>query len=543
MRTGSLKNLKDSHQKKLQRYTDKQREILLAYFHGVSKTKRHLTRADMQDLGFSRDKIRGSFTSLTELQKEFEELFPEVVEGFTEAQIQSSEKKNQLSKDIKKFKRFVVTTAISGASKHEGFYESIKSYCKEMDALLLLLPAELELNGIDPDLAIEQWVLQDLDLNSNIKLSSIKINPKSAQPLTSLHRIGQRSGSMIVASPKQSLEFVAIGNEKFPHAVMSTGAITRPMYISPKGERRNDYIAKHDHVIGAVIVEVVNNKEYHFRQIQADHRGHFFDLGVKFTGAKKKKNRPVALILGDLHCGEEDPLALNASFEMAVESETDTIVFHDVFGGISVNHHEDDNNIQRAKLAKEGKLDIYKELKNLGKRIDQFTSLKHIKRIIIPDANHHDFLSIHYLSKGKYLKDPHNFRLAHELVLAMLDGHDPIQYALEKLIGLKHPEKIHWLKPDEDCIIAGVQVGAHGHRGANGSKGSKRTIENAYLKAIHGHTHSPYIFRGVFCVGTITFLRQGFNKGPSGWAQANCFLYETGMRQLINIIKGKWRMK
>ena len=122
-------------------------------------------------------------------------------------------------------------------------------------------------------------------------------------------------------------------------------------------------------------------------------------------------------------------------------------------------------------------------------------------------------------------------------------GWNPLQYACEKIYGLKNAHKVEWLKIDADDRIAGVQMGAHGHKGANGSKGSKRTLEEAYGEAMHGHTHSPYIYRGIFCVGTTSILRPGFNTGPSGWVHCSGNVYKNGMRELINSFNGKWRLE
>lgn len=529
---------------KLKDYTPKQREILIAYLRGAQKLKRHLSRSEMRDLGFSRDAIRASFSSLIKLKEEVKKVFPKEVEGLVDEQILNPEKSKQLRRDLKQFSRFVITTAVDGAPVHKGFLNSIKNYCKRNDAMLLVIPAENTLKEMDPVLVGEHWILEDTDLNSNFRICTIKISPKAVQPTTSLQRIGQREGSMIVASPKQFLEFVAVGTDKYPHAVMSSGAITVPNYYSKNGEvRRVDYIANHDHVLGAVIVEVEDDSNYHFRQIQADESGHFFDLGLQYTEKTFKKVPPQGMLWGDLHAGEVDQTAKKASIEMMLHTGVRRIFWGDAFSGISINHHEEDNHIKRAILAGEGKMSLEDEIRELVKEIDEITSHDQVDELVIVASNHHDFLSKHYLPKGKYVLEPQNYKIAHKLVSAMLDGKDPLQYACETLIGLAFPEKVKWLKRDEDIQIGGVQMGAHGDKGANGSKGSKRTIENAYGRAMHGHTHSPHIFRGVFCVGTNSLLRPGFNEGPSGWVHNNGFVYDNGMCQLVNIFNGRWRLK
>jgi hypothetical protein len=371
----------------------------------------------------------------------------------------------------------------------------------------------------------------------------MKIPPKSAAPTDKLKRIGQRDGSLIAASPKQFLQFVAVGNERLAHAVMSTGAITLPNYSSKSGVSSTDYIANHDHVLGAVIVEIVDDSSYHFRQIQSDAKGVFYSVGVRYSPNGHKSVAPAAMLWGDLHSGEVDENAKRANFEMMEETKVPKIYVGDGFGGISINHHEEHDRLKKAILASQNKTSLADEIKEFCREINDITSKPHVKEVEIVDSNHHDFLSKYYLPEGKYMDEPQNYFLAHELVLAMGKGWNPLQYACEKIIGLKHPKKVKWLKIDEDSSIGGVQMGAHGHRGANGSKGSKRTLEEAYGDAMHGHTHSPYIFRGIFCVGTTSILRPGFNTGPSGWVHCSGNVYENGMRELLNSFNGNWRLK
>ncbi|MFK5283800.1 hypothetical protein ACI3PL_29915, partial [Lacticaseibacillus paracasei] len=65
---------------------------------------------------------------------------------------------------------------------------------------------------------------------------------------------------------------------------MTTGACTLPKYYDNKFvSKRLSYIADHDHTIGAIIVEIENDKLFHFRQIQADENGSFIDYGVQYN--------------------------------------------------------------------------------------------------------------------------------------------------------------------------------------------------------------------------------------------------------------------
>jgi hypothetical protein len=162
-----------------------------------------------------------------------------------------------------------------------------------------------------------------------------------------------------------------------------------------------------------------------------------------------------------------------------------------------------------------------------------------VDEIVIVKSNHDEFLE-RYLQEGQYVKDPQNHRLSLMLSLKMLDGEDPLRCGVE-MHGLKS-SKIRWLRRDEDFKVARIQLGAHGDLGANGAKGSLRSTEAAYGNSVSGHTHSSEILRGAWQVGTSSYLKLLYNRGPSSWMHTSCLVYPNGSRQLINSINGRWRL-
>lgn len=523
--------------------TPKGKEILGSFIKAARKTGKYPTRAEMLTMGHSRDSIRQQFSSLQKLKEYARKSSPEFFENLLTERLATKEQKADSRKAIGKYKRFVVTTAVDGMPAHLGMLESLKSYSKKNQALLVIIPSGTSYEAMDPALADLTWIFEDTYLNSNILISSIKVPPKSANPLTSLARLGQRNGSTIVASPKQFLEFCPVGDNKMPHALMSTGAVTRPTYASKGGKvLRTDFIAQHDHVYGAVVVEIEDDKYYHFRQLQAESKsGAVVDLGIRYEGNKISKYAPEAFVIGDYHVTETDPTAARAWDEVQKLTGVRTRVHHDVFSGVSINHHEEESMIVRALLAQENKLSLEAELRALARALDEET-LK-CDEVVVVDSNHHDFLTKHYLQKGKYVSEPFNFKIAHKLVAAVMEGKDPLRYAMEELIGLKRPEKIRWLKRDESYRVAGIELGAHGDKGANGSKGSPMTLEKAYGNCVVGHSHTPKVIRGFWQVGTSTHLKLPYTVGGSSWCHTSCLVYPNGSRQLINSIGGKWRRK
>ena len=528
--------------KKRKDLTPKGKEILEAYLAIVSEEKRYPTRSELKEFGFSRDTFRDAFGNIENLKEYVRANFPEKIKEITEEKIKNPKKLLELSKLIKKFNRFVITTAVNGAPVDVAKLKSLKTLCKKKNALLLILPAGNEVDQMDPVLADQQWIFDKTYLNSNIYISAIKVKPSTVNPLTSLGRIGQRNGSTIIASPKQFLEPVAVGDNKMPHMMMSTGAITKPTYQDNNGNyKKNDLIALHDHVMGAIIVEIENDTFYYFRQLQFDTKAGVVDLGDYFSGEKTSKLYPSHFTIGDYHVWETDPTAAKAWDEISESCNNPIRIHGDFFGGVSINHHEENNQIMRAKLMGENKLTLEEEVRACARELDKETEKCDL--VIIVASNHHDFLSKHYIPRGMYHRDPQNLDFASKLISPMIRGEDPLKYAVEKLVGIKHPEKVRWLKRDESYQVAGIELGAHGDKGANGSKGSPNTLEKGYGNCVVGHSHSARIVRGFWQVGTSTFLKLPYTEGTSSWSHTSCLVYPNGARQLISSIGGKWRLK
>lgn len=531
--------------------TENHIKLIKDYIRIVKKTGMYPGRAELDRAGYNRDKIRYYFSNLSALKQTATEWAmendPGAFENVIDSNIFTPERFKILKDNVKKFKRFVITTAVVGCPVHEGFLDSIQTYCRNKNAMLLVLPSADPASAgdwnLDPSLGAESIVFRDLALNSNLFLCSIKLSAKQIDPTTGLDRIGQRHGSFIYASPKQRLKFMPVSNVKHPHAEMTTGAITLPKYLNTDMymSERTAYIADHDHVIGAIVVEIENNNIYHFRQIQADKHGGFVDLGDFYKGDSVTRMDAEGFSMGDWHSGETDPTAIRAWKEVIDLVRPKKLFVHDGFNGLSINHHERDRQIRRAVLAKQGLLDLESELKTFAKDLDSMASWEPIREIIIVKSNHDIFLD-RWLDSGEYVGDPHNYEMGVELARAMVKGQNPLKYAVE-MLGLKSKEKIKWLNMDEDYFIARIQCGAHGHKGPKGSRGSLKGMEKAYGQSVTGHSHGPEILRGAWQNGTSSKLKLSYNEGPSDWVHNSTIIYPNGMRQQINSFEGKWRLK
>jgi hypothetical protein len=538
--------MKDSKQINVKEKT----KILDKYAKFVGAKGFYPNLADMLKIGIDRNKIRYYFGTQADLKDEAKKHAPKSFAKVVDESLFTPKQFKALREEAGKYQRFFITTAVVGCSVHKGFYESIQTYCKKNEAALLVLPAaDPAAKGgwnMDPILADTLIVFDDLALNDNLFLSSIKLSAKHIDPTTGLSRIGQRNGSFIYASPKQRLKMTPTSNTKLPHAMMTTGALTTSNYQTDSYmSERTAYIAEVDHVLGGIIVEIVDDKLFHFRQVQADRNGHFVDLGDFYRGKKTETLTP-SLVLGDWHSGETDPTAKHA-FVGATDSvrhvtKPNRIFIHDGFNGRSISHHEIKNRVLRAQRAAQNHLCLEAELREYAADLEALAAPDHVEEVVIVRSNHDEFLH-RYLAEARYSEpgDSQNHHIALKLAQAMVEGKNPLEYAVEQF-GINNAHKLTWLKRDEDYKIANVELGSHGDKGANGARGSLQAMENAYGNSVSGHSHTPEILRGAWQVGTCSLLKLNYNEGPSSWMHTSCLVYPNGSRQLINVINGEWRL-
>lgn len=531
--------------------TKRMKSMLRVYAVLHKQLKRDPSASEMATAGVSRDAIKHHFSQLKKLAAASRLEYPSMFFDEELSVDTLDAKEAELNACINSYSKFVITTAVVGCPVDAAFYASIKNYCRQQDACLLVLvasdPAKTATPGgmgsIDRALLQENIVLRDVRLNDNLFISTIKLSAKHIDPITGLDRIGQRNGSFVFASPKQRLKLVATSNTGMPCALMTPGAVTKPSYgTSRYMSERTAYLADNDHVIGGIIVEIEDSKAFHFRQIQADSKGRFVDLGEQYTGYSTKRASAKALILGDWHSGSTDDTVKRLIPAMCATLKPSTIVLHDAFDGRSISHHTQHNSVLRAQQATLGHDNLKSELSGLAEDLKFLSDLA--DGVVVVKSNHDEHLG-RYVKEGRYVNDPHNLHTALCVALEMVEGKDPLVAGLNIVRGdimQKLKGKITFLERDDDYVVEGFQLGCHGDRGSNGSRGSLQAMEKAYGKSISGHSHTPQILRGAIAVGTCSVLQLDYNSGPSSWLQTMAVLYQGGGFQLVSVIRGKWRL-
>lgn len=452
--------------------------------------------------------------------------------------------------------RLLITSAQNGTPAHAGFLATLKVAAEHLDAELVVIPLRYK-NPTSSFTARDEsqdWWAEEVmpylynqrkKLGPNLVLvGDVKIQPTASSPLTGFESL-TGAESCVIGHPKMQFRSVPAPTGRFPKILSTTGAVTVRNYSDTKAGALGEF----HHFLGAVIVEL-DTKRFHLRQINADRKtGAFTDLNLTFSPEGVSKAPPaLGLVMGDTHAKFTDPSVDAATFGPGGIVETldaQTLVFHDLFDGYSINHHHAGNPfIAQAKYrAKMG--NVREEVEHAVEFVKQRAAGR---KAVIVASNHDDFLS-RWVIGTDWRTTPGNAAFYLETAQAMLESTkmtphgaeyaDPFAHWVNKLKG---KAAIRCLELDESFKLGGNECSAHGHHGPNGAKGTVKNFSRLGAKMITGHGHSPGIEDGHYRVGTSTPLRLEYTNGPSSWLNTHCVVYASGKRSLITIVEGEWHL-
>lgn len=554
--------------------------ILNIYIQQAKTTLQYPTRAVLAEQGITRDKLRAHFTNMAGLKHAAATANPPLFEtlaagkpthvhaDFTRAALGTIAKENDL-KDGVYFVTAVSPTSYLNWSEADkalaeagedvlaenlfmpGF-KSVQNFLKREKGELLLLPMPAHVKALqkqpqhyDPRLKpYKHCFATEFTFNEHLKAIEAYLNPQQINPLTGIRRLRvQKYGidhkpgeeikrfktSIIVAHSKQMMDTIATGNATHPRIVHSTGTITEPSYL----RNRIGMIANEDHKLGGLIVEIEDGW-FWIRQVQFNIKnGSFIDKGRRYhADGRVTKERAEAFKLGDIHPGFHHEPALEAIYRLWDQIQPKRIFFEDFFDGASISHHTENKRLTRSKLPEHFK-DLPTEIEMAKSVLQGVWDHAPKDALLIATASNHPDHLYQYLDRGAYIKDcKENYKLGHRMVVLDLDGKNPLKEYLD-------PQSIMiWTDQNEDFFVEGVQMGAHGHLGVGGSRGSKVGHELAYGSSMTAHTHVPSIYHDAFTVGHTSQPRHGYNNGPDSWLLCSGAVYKGGHMQLYTIIKG-----
>lgn len=451
-------------------------------------------------------------------------------------------------------KKYVITS-YQGGEYNLGFLNVLENYCEYNDAELIILHSPNKSDNSERISELDRYIVSDnFDINKYITVySQLNISKTAESPLSGLESLS-KGKSLIVGH--SSLEFKMLPSFGNSHPLMmtSTGSISIPDYkLTTKAGAKAD----HNHSYSAIVLELDNQLDiYHFRVLNAEDDGNFYDLDKYYTKTQVLENQRIdALILGDEHWGEHDENVYRATYlnedSIVKTLKPRTLVRHDALSfNQASGHHSRNSFLTRFRMNHNGDNDVFKELLNTTNYIKE-TTFDFVENNILVDSNHHSHLT-RWLSESNTTYDYSNALIFHFLMYHTLNNIvtggsvdvSPFElfyrnYVKDEIVN----SKTKFLGDNDSYLIHGIECGLHGHVSINGGAGSPTSFGNRWpVKVITAHTHTPSIKKGAYCVGTSSKLKLSYTSGGSTWLQGHCCIHENGKRQLIFIIKGKYKL-
>lgn len=523
----------------------------------------NLLSSDEDDEGYKKV-ILSSKTIHTKIDNEFDGNASAAARamGVPERTVRRWYSEGRKGKDIK---RFVVTYGQNDTPVHLGFYKSLQNYLDANNAELIVYKGkyrnptsivESHKEDVSWDYRLLPYLLDSTrELNSKLTIFPAHTSPTAVRPLSGFDTItDHRSG--IFPHPKYQMKTVPTPSRRFPKILSTTGAITIPNYSKSKAGAKGEF----HHIIGAVVVEIADDKKFHLRQISADADGSFYDIAggklLKYTSEGfEKGGRLETIAVGDTHYPFVDETAIEATFDQLAKFKPKHTFLHDIVDIWAVNHHERGNRFLNTAKYSHGLMDVEKEVDGSVDLIARFAKAVTDGKTHIVPSNHNDVLTkwlhdekldnlgvnaqyFHYLSwkmHSSAVKTPTGF--------SFLDAY---VFSASKKLHQRYfnlCRRVNWLKRDVPYMVLDVDWAAHGDVGASGARGSALGFTKIGVKSTIGHSHSPQVIEGIYQVGVTALIPLGYAKGASGWVHTNCFQYPNGKRTLINMINGEYFLK
>lgn len=441
----------------------------------------------------------------------------------------SDAKRNELTKS----NRYIISSAQNGSPVNEAFLENIKTYANFINAEIGIIatryknPTSIfkEGNDVWDKKVLPYLTAKRQKLHKHVALiADLKIQATSPNPTNGIELI-EGEASCIVGSPRVEMRSIPVLPSQSQKFLYSTGSVTMPSFTDSVAGGK----AAEHHTFGFIVIEIENEHVAHIRNVSASKDGSFNDLIFRVEGCKVRTEKTECLIWGDSHFAKSDYRVTSAFRTLCADLSITKSILHDVWDSECLNVHNTKDPIARYKLMKEGKDDLKAELSHMKQSLSWFE--ENMEETIVVASNHDDMLDrAMYLSDWKdNLKNAEIFIKLLKLSLSGKAKEGLIPYTINKSF-----KNVKALGLNDSYQLHGVELGLHGHKGPNGTKGNINSFSSKlYVKSVIGHSHSPAIKWGCYQVGVSCKLDHDYNKGLSSWAYAGCTLNKHGKRQMI----------
>lgn len=449
--------------------------------------------------------------------------------------------KDSSTQEVNKVKNYIVSTIQYNARVNRNLFKNMLAFAdkhKVSKIYLFVMQGKYIEEDEIPSVLYEDKRIEfvNLDktgtkLNNNLKLFHTGILASQINPLTGFNMKLHREFSYILPSPK--VRYLSVPNTSSnPRFLATTGALTHGNYKLHTAQGRK---ADLEHEYGFAYIKVKNNRLFNYMPVMALKNGNFNFNREYYKSGLVSDQQPEALVLGDWHTGDTCPKTRKVSIKLIDELKPKRVVFHDFMNAHSINHHEQNNHLSKARLWKNKMQVLQEEVEQSLQELTFFANKFPDVEFLIVESNHDQFLA-KYIGEENFLEDGHNSVFACKMFIAISEGvSQPVLKTALELVGTI-PKNVRLLSEDSDFRVKGVGLDYHGHRGLNGARGTSASFNRHNLKLITGHEHSPKIYANGMVVGTSTHLRLGYTRGASSWLNAHGLLYSSGKYTLLTII-------
>tara|TARA_R110002020_G_scaffold213427_1_gene420258 strand:- start:53334 stop:54881 length:1548 start_codon:yes stop_codon:yes gene_type:complete len=480
--------------------------------------------------------------------------------GYPRRTVSSRYNKALRSLDRRGTSTFFISSAQINTPAHKDFLRNVEAMCEKKNATILVSGFTYNVDGqgsegmgnakkkdkefyYDKDLA-DYITGKRRKLNKKLDfLGSLNILPTAVNPLSGL-QTHTGTSSAIIPHPKLALESVPTLPGKLTKLLMTTGCMTQSNYMQKKAGQK----AEQWHTIGGLLVEIVDEKHFHVRQIIAEEDGSFYDLTDRWeNGCLTTGHRAQSIVWGDVHVPDQDEQTVRACWtnkdSMFNVLKPREQFFHDLLDFKCRNHH---NRGDVFFLQSQANVLVEDEIKQACDFLRE-TSSDFCKSYVV--ASNHDNAYTRWVRETSHLEEP-NIDNAMFLLESQTRLYNSIksgtkinmfEEASKKFLDHQDMKQIRFLKVDESHRSPNkIEYGMHGDRGPNGSRGSLKAFTKIGTECTIGHSHTAGIFQNVWQVGITRTLFADYAKGPSSWSHTQCIEYPNGKRCLITIIDGIW---
>ena len=490
----------------------------------------------------------------------------------------------RLKAALEEKKGFLVTSVNAGINLVEDMYATMLQYAEDMDYDIIIYPTNNMMDHLDERLLNHPriHIVTHTIKNRYLRLHAIGILPKNQNPFAGLTKPGQFTPGQIsiVGSPQLRLQVIPTSSNHLRETILiSPGSLSENFYPWQHWvQARTSMIAAANHSNSFVVLEKADARSgydgrgvenvWHPRSVMfandpKDLRRGFTDKGLQYyvSRGKVRKDRqePDASVLGDLHEAETNQYFVRAYQHLLglfPERSLD-MYLHDSLDNGSSNHHEFDRIGLMIKKFLSGGLDIARELRGLVQFDNAIARVGSVRARHYADSNHTYWLGnlmdrfheLHEVINGKILAEL-RFARTHlsveplEYILrrrnSFVDGYPPDarQRFDESEILTQDPLNVSVLPVGEPQQIGPahrpVVMSNHGHRGANGGRGSEAAHAAGQESSVSGDSHRVGIYGKHVNVGTATPKRLSYSSGGySSWTNGSALVYPDGTIQLI----------